>query len=160
MVKSSVPFLLLSRWFYLSPTSWGMSSWNLFNFRPGYILGFTTASQTTRLGKGSCHDLAKRTSYFFSFSIFIFIFIYLVESLLWRWSMGKESRHCHKRCDKCHSHSHNTWQGSYMMGNMRIMGSEVHSYNSSYIYSVENQMGTLLSFPCQLKLGVDLSCLG
>ena len=26
------------------------------------------------------------------------------------------------------------------------------------ISSVENQMGTLLSSPCQLRLGVDLSC--
>jgi len=28
------------------------------------------------------------------------------------------------------------------------------------ISSVENQMGTLSSSPCQLRLGVDLSCLG
>jgi len=28
------------------------------------------------------------------------------------------------------------------------------------ISSVENEMGTLLSFSCQLKLGVDLSRLG
>ena len=47
-----------------------------------------------------------------------------------------------------------------MMGNMRTIGSEVHSHNSSCIYSVENQMGTLLSSPCQLRLGVDLSHLG
>ena len=47
-----------------------------------------------------------------------------------------------------------------MIGNMRTMGGEVHSHNSSCIYSIENQMGTLLSSPCQLKLGVDLSCLG
>jgi len=38
--------------------------------------------------------------------------------------------------------------GSHIIGNMRTMGSEVHSYNSSCIYSVKNQMGTLLSFPC------------
>jgi len=44
-----------------------------------------------------------------------------------------------------------------MIGNMRTMGSEVHSHDSSYIYSVENQIGTLLSSPCQLRLGVDLS---
>jgi len=56
--------------------------------------------------------------------------------------MGKES---------CHSHSH-------MTGNMRTMGSEVHSHNGSCIYSIENQMGTLLSFSCQLRLRVDLSC--
>jgi len=47
-----------------------------------------------------------------------------------------------------------------MMGNMRTMGSEVHSYDSSCIYSIENQIGTLLSSPCQLRLGVDLSHLG
>jgi len=47
-----------------------------------------------------------------------------------------------------------------MTGNMRTMGSKVHSHNSSCIYSVENQMRTLLSFPCQLRLEVDLSCLG
>ena len=57
-------------------------------------------------------------------------------------------------------HSHNTWQGSHMIGNMRTMGGKVHSHNGSCIYSIENQMGTLLSSPCQLRLGVDLSCLG
>ena len=47
-----------------------------------------------------------------------------------------------------------------MMGNIRTMGSKVHSHNSSCIYSVENQMGTLSSSSCQLRLGVDLSHLG
>jgi len=47
-----------------------------------------------------------------------------------------------------------------MTGNMRTIESEVHSYNSSCIYSIENQMGTLSSSSCQLRLGVDLSCLG
>jgi len=47
-----------------------------------------------------------------------------------------------------------------MTGNMRIVGGQVHSHNSSYIYSIENQMGTLLISPCQLRLGVDLSHLG
>jgi len=45
---------------------------------------------------------------------------------------------------------------SHMMDNIRTMGSEVHSHNSSCIYSIENQMGTLLSFPCQLRLGFKL----
>jgi len=40
------------------------------------------------------------------------------------------------------------------------MESEVHSHNSSCIYSIENQMGTLSSSSCQLRLGVDLSHLG
>jgi len=44
-----------------------------------------------------------------------------------------------------------------MTSNMRTVGGKVHSYNSSCIYSVENQMGTLSSSPCQLRLGVDLS---
>jgi len=35
-----------------------------------------------------------------------------------------------------------------MMDNMRTMGDEVHSYDNSCIYSIENQMGTLLSSPC------------
>jgi len=47
-----------------------------------------------------------------------------------------------------------------MMGNMRTIESEVYSHDSSYIYSVENQMETLLSSPCHLRLGVDLSHLG
>jgi len=47
-----------------------------------------------------------------------------------------------------------------MTGNMKTMGSEVHSHDSSCIYSIENQMETLLSSPCQLRLGVDLSRLG
>jgi len=47
-----------------------------------------------------------------------------------------------------------------MMGNIRTVGGKVHSHNSSYIYSIENQMGALLSSPCQLRLEVDLSHLG
>ena len=47
-----------------------------------------------------------------------------------------------------------------MMSNIETMGDKVHSHNSSCIYSIENQIGTLLSSPCQLGLGVDLSCLG
>ena len=47
-----------------------------------------------------------------------------------------------------------------MIGNIRTVGGEVHSYDSSCIYSVENQIGTLLSSSCQLRLGVDLSHLG
>ena len=43
---------------------------------------------------------------------------------------------------------------------MRTMGGEVHNHDSSCIYSVENQMRTLSSSPCQLRLGVDLSRLG
>jgi len=35
-----------------------------------------------------------------------------------------------------------------MTSNMRTVEGKVHSYNSSYIYSVENQMETLLSSPC------------
>jgi len=45
------------------------------------------------------------------------------------------------------------------MSNIRTMGDKIHNHNSSYIYSVENQMGTLLSSSCQLGLEVDLSCL-
>jgi len=40
--------------------------------------------------------------------------------------------------------------GNHMMGNMRTVGGKVHSYDSSCIYSVKNQMGTLSSSPCQL----------
>jgi len=46
-----------------------------------------------------------------------------------------------------------------MTGNMRTIGSGVHSHDSSCIYSIENQMGTLSSSPCQLRLGVDLQCI-
>ena len=78
--------------------------------------------------------------------------------------MGKESHHGHKVTKVWHQSQngqvtgHNTWQGSHMMGNMRTVGGKVHSHNSSCIYSVENQIGTLLSSSCQLRLGVDLSC--
>jgi len=64
--------------------------------------------------------------------------------------MGKESHYCHKVTKGV--------MGSHMTDNMRTIGSEVHSHDSSCIYNVENQMGTLLSSPCQLRLGVDLSC--
>ena len=57
-------------------------------------------------------------------------------------------------------HGHNMWQDSHMISNMRTVGDKVHNYNSSCIYSIENQMGTLLSSSCQLRLGVDLSHLG
>ena len=39
-------------------------------------------------------------------------------------------------------------------------GKVVYRPCSSCISSVENLMGTLSSSPCQLRLGVDLSCLG
>jgi len=71
--------------------------------------------------------------------------------------MGKKLHHYHKICDISHRNGHVT-SHSHMIGNMRTMGSEVHSHNSSCIYSIENQMGTLLSSSCQLRLGVDLSC--
>jgi len=64
----------------------------------------------------------------------------------------EESHHSHKVTEWSH-HSH-----SQMTGNMRTVEGKVHSHNSSCIYSVENQMGTLSSSPCQLRLGVDLSC--
>jgi len=60
--------------------------------------------------------------------------------------MGKESHH-----------SHNTWQDNHMTGNIRTVGGEVYSHDSSCIYSIKNQMGTLSSSLCQLWLGVDLS---
>ena len=43
---------------------------------------------------------------------------------------------------------------------MRTVGDEVHSHDSSCIYSIENEMGTLSSSPCQLRLEVDLSHFG
>ena len=45
-----------------------------------------------------------------------------------------------------------------MTDNMRTVGDKAHSHDSSCIYSVKNQMRTLLSSPCQLRLEVDLSC--
>jgi len=85
----------------------------------------------------------------FSIFIFYFLFFYLVESLLWRWSMGKES--CHRSQSQMHDRVV-TWQVTWGLGG------KAHSHDSSCIYSVENQMETLLSSPCQLGLGVDLSC--
>jgi len=41
---------------------------------------------------------------------------------------------------------------------MRIIGECCIAIVVKYISSVENQMETLLSSPCQLRLGVDLSC--
>jgi len=68
--------------------------------------------------------------------------------------MGKESHYCHKVTKWSHHRS----LSQHMTGNMRTMESEVYSHSSSCIYNVENQMGTLSSSPCQLRLGVDLSC--
>jgi len=69
----------------------------------------------------------------------------------------------HKRYDTSHrivmSQSQSQCMtGSHMMGNMRTVEGKVYSHNGSCIYSVENQIGTLLSSPCQLRLRVDLSC--
>jgi len=47
-------------------------------------------------------------------------------------------------------HGHNMWQGSHMISNIRTIEGEVYSHNSSCIYSIENQMGTLSSSPYQL----------
>jgi len=46
-----------------------------------------------------------------------------------------------------------------MTSNIRTIEGKVHSHNSSCIYSIENQIGTLSSSPCQLRLGEWLSCL-
>ena len=45
-----------------------------------------------------------------------------------------------------------------MTDNMRTVGDKAYSHDSSCIYSVKNQMRTLLSSSCQLRLEVDLSC--
>jgi len=44
-----VPSLLPSRWCYLSPYFWGVKSWDLFNFRPEYILGLTVQFHSRQL---------------------------------------------------------------------------------------------------------------
>jgi len=59
----------------------------------------------------------------------------------------------HKRCDISHRMVTVTTHDRVITSNMRTMRDKVYSYNSSYIYSVENQIGTLLSSPCQLRLG-------
>jgi len=38
-----------------------------------------------------------------------------------------------------------------MIDNIRTVGDEVYSHNSSCIYNIESQMGTLLSSSCQLR---------
>ena len=43
---------------------------------------------------------------------------------------------------------------------MRTIGGHYTAIIVKYISSIENQMGTLSSSPCQLRLGVDLSHLG
>jgi len=63
---------------------------------------------------------------------------------------------------KCHiSHSHMT--GSHRSHHMMShdgCGKVVYRLCSSYISSIENLIETLSSFPCQLRLGGDLSHLG
>jgi len=96
-----------------------------------------------------------------SFSIFIFNFHFHLFS----WITTIKVKHgkgvmslsqCYKKVwywsQNGHITGHNTWQASHMTSNIRTVGGEVHSYNSSCIYSIENQMGTLLSSPCQLGL--------
>ena len=69
--------------------------------------------------------------------------------------MGKELCHYHKVTKGMTSvtewshHCHKCVTGSHMTGNMKTIGSEVvYNHNSSCIYSVENQMGTLSSSSC------------
>jgi len=50
--------------------------------------------------------------------------------------------------------------GSYSVTSHNGCGKTVHRPCSSCISSVENLTETLLSSPCQLRLGVDLSYLG
>ena len=77
----------------------------------------------------------------------LFLFFSFLFSLLHRKECRKVS---HYKCHMVMSHdkSHDR------------CGKVVHRPCSSCIYSVENQMGTLSSSPCQLRLGVDLSHLG
>jgi len=111
-----------------------------------------------------CHDSAKQLSYF----PFCFVLFYLVRSLL-RWSVGKYNSHIVTKCEighitvtshtKCHGHSHNMWWGRHIMG-IRTIGGYCTATVVKCISSVQNQIGTLLSSSCQLRLGVDLSHLG
>ena len=48
----------------------------------------------------------------------------------------------------------------HMMSHNDRYGKRVHRPCSSCISSIENLMETPLSFPCQLGLGVGLSCPG
>jgi len=62
-------------------------------------------------------------------------------------------------CHKCHkSQSQVRWY--HMIKSYDDHGKVVHRLYNSCISSIGNLIGTLLSSPCQLGLGVDLSCLG
>ena len=89
-----------------------------------------------------CHDLAKWLSHYLY--LFSFSFYYT------RMSTGK----CHMTNITCHKDI------SHEMGSHDECGKVVHRSCSSCISSVQNPMGTLLSLPCQLRLGVSLSHLG
>jgi len=53
--------------------------------------------------------------------------------------------------DNVASHSH--MSGCYKVTSHNKCRKVVHKLYSSYISSVQNQIGTLLSSPCQLRLG-------
>jgi len=86
--------------------------------------------------------------------LFIFTFLFLLD-LLYRKECGKVSHY------KCYiSHSHTKYIESHKVTSHDKCGKVAHRPCSSCISSVENLIGTSLSSPCQLGLGVGLSCLG
>ena len=123
------------------------------NLRVEYVFQLEAYVNTWYLH--ACHDLAKQLSHFlFSFFNFLFLLFSWITTMKVKCGKGVTSLSQSHRMVTTHDRVA-TWQS-----NMRTVGDEVHSHNSSCIYSVENQMGTLLSSSCQLGLGVDLSCLG
>ena len=118
------------------------------------------------LRRGWCHDLAKHLSHFYFIFIFIFLLFWTYYYKDGAWEDIMWLSHKVTKCDI--SHVTMSWVtvttcdevDTYDGNNMRTIGGHCTVIVVKYISSVENQTGTLLSFPCQLRLGVDLSCLG
>jgi len=95
-----------------------------------------------------CHDLAKQLSYYLYFFSFSFSFLFLFELTTQERSM--EKYHMIMSQVTCQDIT-----GSYhMMMLYDKYGRVVHRLYSSCISSVQNPIGTLLSFPCQFRLRV------
>jgi len=73
--------------------------------------------------------------------------------------VGKVSCHYHKVTKGVTLVTEWLWlqhvTGSHITSNIRTIRDEVHSYNSSCIYSAENQIGTLLNSSCNSDLEGD-----
>jgi len=93
-----------------------------------------------------CHNLAKWLSYYFILLFFLFLFGLTIQGR----SVGK----CHMIMLHITVTCQDVTRSCHIMMSYDKCGKVVHRPYSSCISRVQNQMETLSSSPCQLRLGV------